>query len=189
MDSASTYLATILEPSTALLYHFSFRGSSEDCEAAPTELLHYCSDKRKLCPGWCGSVDWVPACEPNSGRFDSQSGHMPGLQARSPVGGMQETTTHWCFSPSFPSPLLGGREGGKRKKKRKERRKERKLWCPGHRMCSFYVKILLGKYFMKHSSLLQLPFSNLAVWHYIEHCGLGLRLPKKPCCLGGVDLR
>ena len=30
---------------------------------------------------------------------------MPGLQARSPVQGMQEATTHWCFSPSL-SPSL-----------------------------------------------------------------------------------
>ena len=39
--------------------------------------------------------------------FNSQSGHMPGLQAKFPVGGVQEATTHWCFSPSssFPSPL------------------------------------------------------------------------------------
>ena len=28
-------------------------------------------------------------------------GHGPGLQARSPVGGMWEATTHWCFSPSL----------------------------------------------------------------------------------------
>ena len=37
-------------------------------------------------PGWCGSVDSVPACKPAGHQFDSQSGHMPGLQARSPVG-------------------------------------------------------------------------------------------------------
>ena len=37
---------------------------------------------------------------------DSQSGHMPGLQTRSPVGGMWEATTHWCFFPLFLySPL------------------------------------------------------------------------------------
>ena len=33
-------------------------------------------------------------------------GHMPGLQARSPVGGAREATTHWYFSlflPPFPS--------------------------------------------------------------------------------------
>ena len=34
-------------------------------------------------PGWCGSVDRAPKCR----RFNSQSGPMPGLQARSPVGG------------------------------------------------------------------------------------------------------
>ena len=56
------------------------------------------------CPGWCGSVDWVPACEPKSCWFGSQSG--PGLQARSPVGEAQEAATHWCFSPSLSSSLL-----------------------------------------------------------------------------------
>ena len=29
---------------------------------------------------WCGSVDGTPACEPKGRWFDSQSGHMPGLQ-------------------------------------------------------------------------------------------------------------
>ena len=32
-------------------------------------------------------------------------GHMPGLWARSPVGGAQEATTQWCFSSSL-SPSL-----------------------------------------------------------------------------------
>ena len=32
-------------------------------------------------------AEWVLACEPKGRRFDSQAGHMPGLQARSPVGG------------------------------------------------------------------------------------------------------
>ena len=58
-----------------------------------------------LSPGWCGSVDWVQACEPKGRWFDSQSGHMPGLQARSPVGGTKEATTHWCFSPSLSPPF------------------------------------------------------------------------------------
>ena len=52
---------------------------------------------------WCGSVDWVPACKSKGCWFDSQSGHMPGLQARSPVGGAQEATTDWCISPFPPS--------------------------------------------------------------------------------------
>ena len=60
-----------------------------------------------LGPSWCGSVDWASACEPKGCWFDSQSGHMPVLRARSPVGGAQEATTHWCFSPllSFSCPL------------------------------------------------------------------------------------
>ena len=39
--------------------------------------------------------------------FDSQSGHMPGLQATSSVEGVWQIATHWSFSPSFsfPSPL------------------------------------------------------------------------------------
>ena len=59
-----------------------------------------------LSPSWCGSVDWVPACEPKGCLFNSQSGHMPGLQPRSPVGGAQEAITYWCVSlsasPSLP---------------------------------------------------------------------------------------
>ena len=58
--------------------------------------------------GWCGSVDWVLAFEPKGHWFNSQSEHMPGLQARSPVRGVREATTHWCFSPSpsLPTPLF-----------------------------------------------------------------------------------
>ena len=64
-------------------------------------LKIYCS-----CHGWCGSVGWALACEPQGHRLDSQSGHLPGLRARSPGRGTQEVMTHWCFSPSlspFPS--------------------------------------------------------------------------------------
>ena len=74
-------------------------------------LLHvYWSQKHFLIKvlhgsGWYGSVDWVLACEPKGRWFDSQSGHMPGLWARSPVGGMQEATTHGCFSPSLSLSL------------------------------------------------------------------------------------
>ena len=51
-------------------------------------------------PGLCGSVDWALAWEPEGFWLNFQSGHMPGLQARSPVGGTWEATTQWCFSPS-----------------------------------------------------------------------------------------
>ena len=50
--------------------------------------------KNNAGPGLCGSVDWVQACEPKRHWSDSQSGHMPGLQARSPVEGELEATTH-----------------------------------------------------------------------------------------------
>ena len=60
-----------------------------------------------FCLGCCGSVDWVPACETKGRWFHSQSGYVPGLQAGSPVGGAQEATTYWCFSPSLlPFPCL-----------------------------------------------------------------------------------
>ena len=52
--------------------------------------------------GWCGSVDWGPACEPEGRWFKSQSRHMLELWARSPVGGAWEVTTHWYFSLFLP---------------------------------------------------------------------------------------
>ena len=36
----------------------------------------------------------LSVCEPKGRHFDSQSGYLPGLQAMSPVGGVQEATTH-----------------------------------------------------------------------------------------------
>ena len=44
-------------------------------------------------------------CEPQGRWFDSQSGHILGLWARSPVGATWEATTHWYFS-SYLSPSL-----------------------------------------------------------------------------------
>ena len=39
------------------------------------------------------SVDRALAWEPKGRLFDSQSAHVPGLQARSPVGGVREATS------------------------------------------------------------------------------------------------
>ena len=60
-----------------------------------------------IIPNWCGSVDWVPACEPKGCWFDSQSGHMPELQARSLVEGTRGNHTLMFLSLSFslPSPV------------------------------------------------------------------------------------
>ena len=43
-----------------------------------------------------GVAQWIewPGCEPKGHRFNSQSGHMPGLRNRFPVGGAWEATTH-----------------------------------------------------------------------------------------------
>ena len=62
---------------------------------------------------WCGSVVWVLSHRLKDHWFNSWSGYMPGLQARSLVGCVQEAT-NWCFSHtsmflslsfSLPSPL------------------------------------------------------------------------------------
>ena len=51
------------------------------------------------CPGWCGN------CELKCHQFDSQSGHMPGLQARSPLGGVGEASDG-CISCTLRCTLL-----------------------------------------------------------------------------------
>ena len=53
-----------------------------------------------------GVAQWVGHRPANrkAAQLDSQSGHMPGLQARSPVEGVQETTVR-SFSPSLSSSL------------------------------------------------------------------------------------
>ena len=62
--------------------------------------------KKLIHTGCCSSVNRAPDCELKGHQFNSQSGHRPGLQARSPVGGAWEATTHWCFSPSLSPSLL-----------------------------------------------------------------------------------
>ena len=65
------------------------------------------STKKRIPPlaGAAERTEHRPACELRGRRFDSGgSGHMPGLPAWFPVGGVQEATTR-CFLPSFPSPF------------------------------------------------------------------------------------
>ena len=46
------------------------------------------SDVSKFCLALAGVVQWIKVdWEAKGSWFDSQSGHMPGLWARSPVGG------------------------------------------------------------------------------------------------------
>ena len=65
------------------------------------------------CPDWCGSAEWASSCKPKGHQFDSQSEYLPGVQARSQVGGMWEETNQ-SFFPSF-SPSLGVGEGGRKR--------------------------------------------------------------------------
>ena len=44
----------------------------------------------------------VTFCESKGHWFNSQSGHMSGLRAKSPVGGMQEAMLFPSLSPSLP---------------------------------------------------------------------------------------
>ena len=49
------------------------------------------------------------ACKLKGRQLDSQSGHIPGLLARSPVGGVREATDQWIFlyfPPSLPLSVL-----------------------------------------------------------------------------------
>ena len=68
----------------------------------------------KPCPGWCGSEGWALACKLKGRQFDSQSGHMSGLRARSLVGDILEAANQ-CISCtlmflslpfSLPAPLF-----------------------------------------------------------------------------------
>ena len=56
------------------------------------------------CPAWCGSVDWILACKPGGHWFDSLWEHMPGLQARSPVGACERQPHTDVSLPLFLLP-------------------------------------------------------------------------------------
>ena len=75
-------------------------------------------------PVWCSSVGWASSHKPKGHWFNSQSGHMPRFQARSPAWGVREATdwciSHWCFSPSLPPPLSKSKRNKIFKKKERE---------------------------------------------------------------------
>ena len=68
-----------------------------------TELCVKTNKQKKNCVPWLVWLSGLSTGLWNKGCwFDSWSGHMPGLQARSPVWGVQEATDQ-CFSPLSPS--------------------------------------------------------------------------------------
>ena len=84
-------------------------------------------------------MDWAPACDSKGHWFDSQSGHMPGLWARSPAGSWERQPHIEGFSPSLPLSLKINKIFKKRKKlemykvctcrsNRKWKRKSRQSW-------------------------------------------------------------
>ena len=57
---------------------------------------------------WCGSVGWTLSCKLKSDQFDSQSGYMPRLWVKSPVGWHlrgNHTLMFLSLSFSLPSSL------------------------------------------------------------------------------------
>ena len=69
-------------------------GQLKKLQYGPTTEDYVAIKKEIIAPGWNGSVNWELACEWKDRQFDSQSGHVPGLRVRSPVGGVREATTH-----------------------------------------------------------------------------------------------
>ena len=47
---------------------------------------------------WCGSVGWALSCKLKGYWFNSQSGHMPGFEARSWLGACEREPTDWWLS-------------------------------------------------------------------------------------------
>ena len=60
---------------------------------------------------WSSSVGWALSCKPKGHQFDSQSGHMPGLQDRSLVGGVVRGNQSIFLPLSFflPSPVFNSK--------------------------------------------------------------------------------
>ena len=97
------------------LLEFAYERRQFFCLWKEVLLMKECQDllENKMgSPGWCASVDWVPACKPKGHWFDSHSGHMPGLWVRCPVGGHVRGNHALMFlflSPSLsPSLKING---------------------------------------------------------------------------------
>ena len=90
----------------------------------------------KMKPALPGMAQWIehrPSNRRVTGSIPSL-GHMPGLQARSPVGGAQEVTTHQCFSLSPSLPFSKNKQINSFKKENEAQREEGfgvkcRLWC------------------------------------------------------------
>ena len=71
------------------------------------------TSKNKVSPGWCGSVDWTPACKPKGCRFNSQSRAHAWVAGQVPSRGCargNHTLILLSLSFSLPSPLSKNKE-------------------------------------------------------------------------------
>ena len=89
------------------LINISEETGCDENDNVPGQVMLTKKKNPPIIPGWCGSGDRVPSTNQRVPGSSPRSAHMPGLRTRSPVGGVQEATTHWYFSFSFslPSPL------------------------------------------------------------------------------------
>ena len=62
-----THLLSQLEQLLILL-----KGNGQLLKIEFGERFPVLKNDENFCPGWCGSVDWVQACEPKGRWFDSQ---------------------------------------------------------------------------------------------------------------------
>lgn len=81
-----------------IIITFSFFRWDPDFQKNKNLSPVWCGLVSHLSSGWCGLVDWASACKRKGWWFDSKSGHMPGLCARSPVRGVREAKDS-CFCP------------------------------------------------------------------------------------------
>ena len=107
LSNPVVYCVTLSYNSYPIFIWFSLKTST-----TPISCAWHCTGNKGMNgklflsrPGWCGSVDWVLACEPKGCWFNSWSGHMPALQARSTSGGVQRISRLMFLSLSFSSPL------------------------------------------------------------------------------------
>ena len=76
--------------------------------AKSTQMCRVTAGIKTYSPGWCGSVDRMPACKPSGCWFDFQSGTCLGCRPASQLGACERqpinvSLAHPCFSPFSPS--------------------------------------------------------------------------------------
>ena len=105
-------LAHLWKYISTFLFHCYYLSLCQNLVSTKCQAHNYVLDiktnKKWSGPDLCSSVGWVLYCKAKCHLFNSQSGHMPGLQAQSPQLGVCErqsmdvSPTCWCSSPFLP---------------------------------------------------------------------------------------